>query len=320
MKAAVLKQYGENPQYTEVAEPVVANSNQILVTPLASSIKQLDKGKASGQHYTNFGQLPAIVGMDGVVRLPDGQLAYAMGLDGKGLMAEKALVDKRQLCLLPTEIDPALAAAMPNTLMGSDVAMVRRGHIKAGDVVFVNGATGNTGLMAVQMAKYRGASFVIATGRNPEKLALLKKLGADQVISLKQTDEAIISELMTAYKAHPFDIILDYVWGKPAELVFAALKSVSFEKQVKYITIGNMAGAEIPLASQLLRSRDLILMGSGIGSSLAQEDIAKYMAENASDVFKYAAAGHLTLLLNKFPLQEISKAWESDQAVVMIEK
>lgn len=316
MKAAVLNNYGELPKYQDIENPV-PKAGQILVSPVAAGIKNLDKGKASGQHYTDFGELPAVMGMDGVVRLADGSLAWTMGTGQKGLMAEQAVVNARGLVPVPKGLSAGLAAALPNALMGSDMALVNKGKIQSGDTVFVSGATGNTGMMAVQMAKYHKAGFIIATGRNPEKLEQLRELGADLVISLQEDKAKLVAEISAAYQAHPFDMVLDYLWGEPALMIFEAVKGLDLTKTLKYITIGSMAGGEISLPSQLFRKRNLVLMGSGIGS-ISQAEINAYFQNELAQVFTYAAEGKLQLPLNEFALKDIEKAWQSSQAMVLI--
>ena len=65
--------------------------------------------------------------------------------------------------------------------------VVARGKLQKGETILIHGATGSTGLAAVQIAKCLGAT-VIATGRSPEKLAVVKEQGADHVLCLKRED------------------------------------------------------------------------------------------------------------------------------------
>ncbi|MDN6899514.1 zinc-binding dehydrogenase [Oenococcus sicerae] len=314
MKAAVLKQYGTLPIYTDFAEPEVANESQILVSPKASSIKQLDISRAAGKHYTKFKAMPAVMGMDGVAELADGTRVFASAVTG--MMAEKAVIDKKSILKLPDGLSNVMAAALPNVLLGSDVALRTKGEIKAGDVVFVSGATGATGMMAVQMAKFHGAAKVIATGRNAKTLAVLKKIGADQTISLDQTDDAIIAEIAAAYRTAPFNMIIDYLWGHSAEIIFAALEKVKFNKQLKYVTVGEMAGSAVSLSSQIFRSHDLQLIGSGYGSFPASV-VENYMKNSLPEIFKYAAAGNIYMNWQASPLSEVEKAWAAPGRTVI---
>jgi NADPH:quinone reductase-like Zn-dependent oxidoreductase len=316
MKAAVLTEYGKTPEYRDFPEPEVANDQQLLVSPKASSIKQLDISKAAGNHYTNFDPLPAVMGMDGVAELDDGTRVYAMGITG--MMAEKAIIDKRHFLKLPAGLDNARAAALPNALMGSDLALIEKGKIKEGDVVFVNGATGATGMMAVQLAKFHGAATVIATGRNQQTLNRLKSIGADMTISLSQPDDQVIKMVISAYEKAPFDTIIDYLWGHPAELVLEAIRRLTLARRITYITVGGMASAAISLPSQILRSKDIVLIGSGIGSFSAKV-FQNYLSNNLPVLFEYAANDHLYMNLNVFPLSQVATAWSSTgRSVIMI--
>jgi NADPH:quinone reductase-like Zn-dependent oxidoreductase len=82
------------------------------------------------------------------------------------MMAEKAIVSKERMIALPAALDIVTAAALPNAVMGSAMPLRFRAAMQAGETVLVNGATGVTGRMAVQLAKYYGAKRIIATGRN----------------------------------------------------------------------------------------------------------------------------------------------------------
>lgn len=62
-----------------------------------------------------------------------------------------------------------------------------RGNLQAGETVLIHGASGSTGLAAVQIAKLLGAT-VIATGRSDDKLAVVKAQGADHVLNISSTD------------------------------------------------------------------------------------------------------------------------------------
>ncbi|MGG7036914.1 MAG: zinc-binding alcohol dehydrogenase family protein, partial [Flavobacterium sp.] len=217
MKAAVLNKLGTSPVYQDFTDPVPQNNEQIVINVKAASIKNIDKLRASGTHYAGYKEVPAIVGLDGVGVLENGTRVYAQGLTG--MIAEKALISADRFTPLPDEIDDITAAALPNAVIGATMAIVSRAKIQKGHTILINGATGVTGRLAVQVAKYYGAAKVITTGRNAESLAKLTQLGADHIISLKQNDEAIISQLKEIHKTTPIDIVIDYLWGHPIELI-----------------------------------------------------------------------------------------------------
>lgn len=306
MKAAILQQFGKAPQYGDFPEPVPENEQQIVMTVKAASIKQLDKAKASGNHYTSNVLLPAVVGFDGAGVLDDGRRVYAMGLTG--MLAEKALIDKDKWVPLPDNIDFKLAAALPNMLLGSDMALLYRGGIKRGDVILINGATGVTGMVATQVARLHGASKVIVTGRNPDSLRQLKELGADETISLKQDDELFVSQLIAIQNATPIDIVLDYIWGHPIELILSALGGASVVHPVKIVSVGEMAGATIALSGSSLRSHPIEILGSGFGS-MTPEQVQIYMKDVLPSIFNMASEGKIKIDIESASLKDVEEAW-----------
>lgn len=262
MKAAVMYQKSELPQYVDFAEPAAQNSEEVLVSVKAVAIKHLDKGRASGKHYASTapGANGKVVGGDGVCLLADGTRVYAMGVSG--MLAEKAIIDKQRIVQVPEELDDATAAALPNAVIGAAMGLRFKAAIQPGDVVLINGATGFTGRVAVQIAKHYGAKKVIATGRNQQSLKDLLALGADEIISVTQEDEQFKAQL----KATPIDVVIDYLWGHTAEMILACLKGDGgFTNHVRYVSVGSMTGDLIQLSAANLRSVDLQINRIGPG-------------------------------------------------------
>jgi NADPH:quinone reductase-like Zn-dependent oxidoreductase len=93
--------------------------------------------------------------------------------------------------VIPDEVDDVTMAAIAIPAMSSWAALTERAHMAAAETVFINGATGASGRLAIQIAKHLGAKKVIATGRNEAQLTNLSKLGADVMISLRQSKEEL---------------------------------------------------------------------------------------------------------------------------------
>ena len=89
MKAAVIFQKDELPQYVDFPEPVAKGDNELLVLVKAVALKHFDKSRASGKHYSTVVDLQneRVPGGDGVCVLPDGRRIFAMGVSG--MLAEK---------------------------------------------------------------------------------------------------------------------------------------------------------------------------------------------------------------------------------------
>lgn len=312
MKAAVLNQLGTVPVYQEYPEPVPENDEQILINVRAAAIKNIDKLRTNVSFYASHTDLPTVVGIDGVGVLENGTRVYAQGITG--MIAEKALISKNRYTILPEKLDYSTAAALPNAALGAAMSLLIRGDMQKGSTVLINGATGVTGQFAIQVAKYYGAAKVVATGRNPKLFGKLKSLGVDTSISLQQDDEAIIKQLRDIHAANPVDIVIDYLWGRPIELIINAVKGGgmnTFTHKVRIVTVGDMAGSSIMLQSGILRSSAIELLGSGIGS-VSQEDVKKFGSEILPEMFQLAADGRLTIDTKTETLENIQSAWNEN--------
>jgi NADPH:quinone reductase-like Zn-dependent oxidoreductase len=310
MKAAILYSPGDLPQYADVAEPLVQDASELVFTVTAAALKNLDRSQANGTHYATPGdvQPPArIIGGDAVGTLCDGTRVYALG--SSGTLAERARIDRRRLVKLPAGLDDATAAALPNAVIGAAMALRFRAKLQPGDTVLLNGATGVTGRVAVQLAKRYGAGRVIATGRNPESLQTLKALGADEVISLQQPDEVLVDCLRTLHAATPIDVIIDYVWGHSAELLLLALRGTgTFTHQVRFVSVGTAAGDSVTLSGATLRSVDVQLSGSGLGS-WSREQVDQLFTTILPEALQWAAEGHLLIETVTVSLPDIGRVW-----------
>jgi len=312
MKAAVMYQKGELPHYMDFPEPVAQNNDEILVTVKAVAIKHLDKSRASGKHYSTDApkENGRVIGGDGVCLLGDGTRVYGMGVSG--MLAEKATIDKDRIVKVPDALDDATAAALPNAVIGASMGLKFKADIKPGDVVLINGATGFTGRVAVQIAKHYGAKKVIVTGRNPQSLNELLSLGADEIISVLQDDEQFKTQLVVTHTQTPIDIIIDYLWGHTAEMILACLKgNGSFTNKVRYVSVGSMAGDLIQLSAANLRSVDLQLTGSGLGA-WSKAQVGQLFTEILPEMFQLAVTGKLTVKTTKVKLENIAELWNLD--------
>ncbi|PUB30888.1 NADPH:quinone reductase-like Zn-dependent oxidoreductase [Elizabethkingia sp. YR214] len=308
MKAAILNQLGLPPVYGDYEDPI-SGEGQLLISVKAAAVKNLDKARASGTHYASYENLPTTIGIDGVGILEDGRRVYAQGLTG--MIAEKAVISPRQITELPLGIDYETAAALPNAVIGSAMALLIRAEIKEGQNILINGATGVTGMIAVQLARHYKANKIIVTGRNEEQLQKVLQLGADISVSLKQNDDDIINQLKAIHAENHIDIVIDYLWGKPVELILKSVKggSVSHESgKVRIVTVGEMAGPTINLGSGFLRSSDIEIMGSGFGS-LSQKDLENFNQNILPQMFLLAAKGQLKIETDIEPLSNIENAW-----------
>ncbi len=308
MKAAIVREPGKTPVFAEFDEPA-PQPGQELITVTASALSHVTKSRASGSHHTAPGDFPAVVGIDGVGRTRDGRRVYFVLPEAPfGGMAEKTIVESERCIPLPDGVDDVTAAAIAVPGMSSWAAFEERAHLVRGENVVVNGATGASGRLAVQIAKHLGAKKVIATGRDAAALEQVKALGADVTIPLSQSAEELETAFKKQFAAEGVHVVLDYLWGQSAETMIVALaKTAKDDAPIRFVQIGALSGGTISLPSAALRSSPLVLMGSGIGSiSLAA------MVGAIRGVLQAVVPAKLQIKTETVPLADVEKTWHKE--------
>lgn len=317
MKAAVVREFGEPPRYTEAPEPEVMSTNEIVVDVIAAALSPRVRSQAAGTHYTSTAELPLIPGIDGVGRLSDGKLIYFLLPDtNKGAMAERTIVDLRRSIPLPNDADPIKVAAVMNPAMASWVALRQRITFRRGQGVLILGATGNAGRCAVQVAKRLGAGQIVAVGRRAGRDHKLTDLGASRIVELEGDPETAKRDLARA--GSDVDVVLDFLWGEPTKNALYTIipNRANDEQLLTWIQIGSVAGLEAPIPSAALRAVNLRLIGSGQGS-VAPGEYRKEVATLASEV----ATGAFETAARAVPLSEVEAAWANtgtSERIVMV--
>jgi NADPH:quinone reductase-like Zn-dependent oxidoreductase len=306
MKAAIVERAGQPPAYGQFNEPAPA-PGLAVVRVTASAISHVTKGRASGTHYSAAGGLPLVPGLDGVGVDESGRRVYFILPEAPfGAMAERSLVDARRCIALPDVLGDVQAAAMAIPGMSSWAALVERAQLRAGETVLVNGATGASGRLAIQIAKHLGAKKVIATGRNPALFDELRALGADDTIDLRADRGELESAFRKAFHGG-VDIVLDYLWGPSAEtLIVAAAKAGADAVPIRIVQVGALGGADIALPAAALRSSAITLMGSGIGSVPQPRILAAIRG-----VLEAAPQAGFKVAARAMPLSEVAAAWDA---------
>jgi NADPH2:quinone reductase len=308
MKAAVLHTLGEPPRFENFPEPQPGR-DEVLVRIKAASLKNIDKLMASGSHYDSYRQLPVVCGIDGVGVLDDGRRVYCGGSRPPyGMMAEQTVVSKAFCLPVPDGLDDSTAAALPNPALSSWLPLVWRARLKPGETVLILGATGVSGKLAVQIAKHLGAGRVVAAGRNAEVLETLPSLGADATISLDQSEQDLTAAFVREACQAKFDIILDYLWGRPTEILLAAVTGhdvMAESSGIRLIEIGEMAGPRISLSAAALRSSGMEIYGSG-GGSIPHTAIFEAFPK----VLALVAGGQLRVDTKTVPLADVESIWQ----------
>ena len=182
--------------------PEALAPGEVLVRVVSAAVGWVDLLMSSGQ-YQHMPSPPYVPGLEGageVVATGDAVTRVAPGdrviIDGfsvgprslgayqsQGTFATWVVAPEHGLVPLPPTLSFDAGAALLSSYETAWHCLVARGRLTAGEVVLIHGASGATGLAAVQIARLLGAT-VIATGRSPDKLAVVAAHGADHVLTI----------------------------------------------------------------------------------------------------------------------------------------
>ncbi|MBO0790462.1 MAG: zinc-binding dehydrogenase [Ktedonobacteraceae bacterium] len=309
MPAAVIRKHAASPEY--LLRPLPRRERgQALVRIMAAPISPLDLLCASGKSYFGAPQLPYIPGVQGIGivieadALAPGQRVWfscdAGMKPGNGSMALYCVIDESSALVLPEQIDTDLAAALGLSAIAAWMALTWRGHLVPGEQVLVLGASGAVGQVAVQAAKLLGAGRVVAASRDEVGRTRALSLGADAVVDLTGEDVDEISRRIAAACDGPLHLVIDPVWGLPAE---AAVRVLAPEGRL--VNIGSAAGPMVRFESAIIRSRLHAILGY-TNNALTHER----KAEALTQILTHAAAGRCTVERETIPLTHVAEAWE----------
>lgn len=197
MQALTVNQFGgpEQLRLQEIGIPM-PKSGEVLVRVHAAGVNPVDfKIRNGSMKFITGSKFPRILGGDiaGVVEQAGdkseyrpGDRVYAMlSLKGGGY-AEFVTVKESHLCHIPDGISMKEAAATPLAALTALQSFQKRGGVKPGDRILINGASGGVGSFAVQTAKAMGAHVTaVCSARNIE---FVKNLGADEAIDYNAED------------------------------------------------------------------------------------------------------------------------------------
>jgi NADPH:quinone reductase-like Zn-dependent oxidoreductase len=303
MQAAVVEVLGQPPRYASFPDPQPAEG-EVAIQVHAAGLHPIVKAIASGAHYSATGEVPMVPGIDGAGTLEDGTRVFFGGVRNPwGTMAERAVAPRAMCVPLPDGLDDATAAAIANPGMSAWVSLKDRAGISPGETVLILGATGVAGQMAVQVARHLGAKRIIGAGRN---IDALRNANVDEVIGLNQPEDDL-REAFVVEAVAGIDVVIDYLWGRPTELLLEALGKgfkATATHPTRLVEVGQSAGPTITLPASTLRSIDLTLMGSGFGAASIDRILAAI-----PQLFALAAKGALKIDVEAVPLAEVETAW-----------
>ena len=224
-----------------------------------------------------------------------------MGACAYGAAAERIAVSTSRLAKIPDGLALDKAAGLSVTYGTSLHALKQRAEIKAGETLFVLGASGGVGLAAVEIGKAMGAR-VIAGASSEEKLAFARRFGAAETINTANDDmRARLKEI--APKG--VDVVYDPVGGPLTEL---ALRSLAWKGRLLVIGFASGEIPRPPLNIPLLKGCDI--RGVYWGEFTVREP--EVNRQNLAQLMDWAKSGVLSVHIHAtYPLEGYRKAFDA---------
>jgi NADPH2:quinone reductase len=222
-----------------------------------------------------------------------------IGSSGWGGFAEEIALEASRVIPIPDAMDFVTASAFLLTYGTSHHALKDRAQLRPGETVLVLGAAGGVGLAAVEIAKVMGAR-VLAAASTPEKLAVCREHGADELIDYVQEDLKDRVKQLTGGAG--VDVVYDPVGGAYSE---AALRATAWNGRL--LVVGFAAGdiPRIPLNLVLLKGCQIV--GVFWGAFTAREP-ARHRA-NVEELMAWYQAGKIRPHVSAtYPLERAAAA------------
>lgn len=227
MKAYILDRYAKKGalRLGERPDPALRDTD-VLIEVYAAGLNQLDSKIRDGEFKPILPYRPPLVlGHDvagKVVRVgPNarrfkvGDVVYARPRDGRiGTFAEFIAIDEADVALKPANLTMEEAASIPLVGLTAWQVLVDRAKLSRGQKVLIHAGSGGVGTVAIQLAKYLGATVV--TTASAANADLVRSLGTDVVIDYKTQDFA---KILSGY-----DVVLNSLDGDTLERSLDVLK------------------------------------------------------------------------------------------------
>jgi len=306
MKAVMLTDKGLALRDVPVPQP---KPDEVLVKVAASGLNRADLIMAAGRPHGALGGAGAVAGLEWAgevaavgAEVPEFRPGDRVMCSGAGGYAEYAVTDWGRICPAPkAAAGPVEAAALPIALQTMHDALVTNGRLAAGESVLIQGASSGVGLMAIQIARLKGAGTVLATSRDATRRARLAALGAD--LALDPTDPTWVERAREATGGKGVDLTIDQVSGG---LTNQTMQAAAVQGRI--VNVGRLGGftAEFDFDLHALKRIDYI------GVTFRTRSVEEVRAINAAmraDIWDAVEDGTLSLPIDRtFSLAQAAEA------------
>jgi NADPH:quinone reductase-like Zn-dependent oxidoreductase len=209
-----------------------------------------------------------------------------IGAITNGGFAEYIAVPERNAFRIPDDLDWDIAASLPVTCLTPYHAL-KEASLRINECLLVFGASGNTGMIAVQLGKKMGAKVIAVSKNNWIK----DDFGADYIISDYGNIVEPVKEITQGRMA---DVVLNSLGVETWDNSFACVGTNG-----RWVTFGGLTGADVKLNVQSLYTRQIKLIGSTGGTRKEMHELINNSKELKVRVWK------------RFRLENVKEALQS---------
>jgi NADPH2:quinone reductase len=311
MKAYV---YGVGgPAISDVAQPT-PQGTQVLIRVRACALNRADTGMRKGHAHGAAGGVGTVLGMEWageVAALGPAATGVKVGDrvmgSGAAAFAEFTLADHGRLFRTPSNMNFEEAATLPVALATMHNAVVTVGGLKPGQSVLIQGASSGVGLMAMQIAKLKGAGLVIGSSTDASRRGRLTEFGAD--LAVDSSDPGWVDQVLKATGGDGVDLIVDQVSGPVANQNLAATRVKG-----RIVNVGRLGGTHADFNFDLHAARRIDYVGVTFRTR-SIEEIREIFEEVRKDIWGAVESRRLQLPIDKvFSFDQIDAAFEHMEA------
>jgi|TARA_B110000285_G_scaffold169454_1_gene189600 NADPH2:quinone reductase len=287
MKAIVCNSFGpiKDIEYKEVNEPIIED-NSVIIDVKSIGVNFPDGLLVQGK-YQLKPETPFTPGMEvagNVIKVGSNISKFKVGdkvaaLSQLGGYAEQVLVKESSVFKIPEKMSFDDSCALLCAYGTSHYALKQRGNLKKDETLVVLGASGSTGIAAIQIGKIIGAK-VIAVASSQEKQEIAKEYGADIILGYDNLKD----ELKKLTDGKGVDVIFDPVGGEIFDTVARTMA-----RKGRLLVIGFASGTIPKLAVNLALVKEFSVVGVFWGAFTRGEPQA--YAENMIELFDWHQKG-----------------------------
>jgi putative PIG3 family NAD(P)H quinone oxidoreductase len=307
MRAVVVTEYGGPEVLTlaEVPDPA-PGPDELLVRVAHSACNRADTLQRQGGYPDPRRREHEILGLEfaGTVEAIGERVTgwrvgdRVMGIEAGACYAELLTTHERQALRVPTTVDLADAAAIPEVFLTAWDALVVQGGLTSGRWALVHAGASGVGTAAIQIAKAIGARIAVTCSSG--KADACRGLGADLVLERSPADWAAA---LKAAVPGGVDVVLDVVGGEEANRNLA-----SVAPQGTIVQVGLMGGGQTPVNLGLLLVKRVHWIGTTLRARPLEQKIA-ICQRFAAEVLPLFESGALRPVIDsRFAMADVADA------------